>query len=101
MQIGKLVIGEPNQSAPLVMAEQQPAVARPRRSARWRRAEEIARWVFDIDDGAGAVICMLTVLSLFGFLSLRLYQLDRSLTHETMVCKPVDQKSLQVECRLN
>ena len=63
------------------------------------KAAAALRHVFDIDDGAGGVTCMLCVLAVFGVLVTRLAQLDYALDSQALNCKPLNPHTLQMECK--
>jgi hypothetical protein len=97
VQIGKLHIKVQFQSVAADTAPSPPT--------RWQifrhRAGERIRWLLDIDDGAGAAVCVLGALFIFGFLTVRLVQLNSALAYQSLTCKAMDKASLSVECRFN
>jgi len=100
VQIGKLHIKVQFQSVSDAVIVAPPAP--PTLWQTWRqRADEKLRWLIDIDDGAGAAVCVLGVLIIFGILTVRLFQLNSTLSYESMTCKAMDKTSLSVECRFN
>ena len=68
-----------------------------RRDLWFAKARELIRWTFDIDDGAGGIVCFLCVLAVFGTLVVRLVQLDHSLDSQSLKCV-TDTHSLQTSC---
>jgi hypothetical protein len=92
MQITKQTVPEP----PPVSFELAVSTYTP--PARTRVRDRI-RWLFDIDDGAGAVVCMACVLAVFGTLFVRLVQLDNTLENQQLQCRPLDKTTLQMECK--
>ena len=63
------------------------------------KAVAALRYVFDIDDGAGGLTCMLCVLAIFGVLVTRLAQLDNALDSQSLLCSQINKNSLQMECK--
>jgi hypothetical protein len=75
------------------------APAAPARHYLWlSKARSGVRWVFDIDDGAGAAVCFVCVLAVFATLVVRLVQLDHSLDSQSLKCTAVDKTTLQMHC---
>ena len=94
MQIARPVISPDLQSFALPEAPALPAAP-----TALSKATAAVRYVFDIDDGAGGLTCMVCVLTIFAVLVLRLAQLDNALESQSLNCQPINTHSLQMECK--
>ena len=93
MQIAQPIIPETTQNFSLV------APAAPTSAQLWfAKTRAFVRWTFDVDDGAGAAVCFLCVLAVFGTLVVRLVELDHSLDSQSLKCSAVNTKSLEMKC---
>ena len=93
MQITRPIISPELQS--FITPEPAAAAAAP---TVWGKSMAAVRYVFDIDDGAGGLTCMLCVLAIFGLLVTRLAQLDSALDSQKLNCQ-VNGHTLAVNCK--
>jgi hypothetical protein len=92
MQITRPVISPQLQSTPAAIAYA------PARKDWTQSARRAVRWLFDIDDGGGAITCFLCVIAVFGMLVVRLVELDHNLDAQSLKCTAIDQHTLQMRC---
>ncbi len=74
------------------------AAAPTRAQTLFAKVRAFTRWTFDIDDGAGAIVCFACVLAVFGTLVFRLAQLDASLDSQALKCTAVNKQTLEMNC---
>jgi hypothetical protein len=93
MQISRPIVSHPLLSA----SDAVPYTPHP--TAQWfLRVRRAVSWMFDIDDGGGAITCFVCVLAVFGTLVFRLVELDHSLDSQMLKCTAVDKNTLQMQC---